>query len=628
MEVRALGFKICALALGGTFPFSAHADPLLIQPIEIRETQKQDVFSRRTQLQHSQSATPELLESEVRGLQDSLNEIPGITATSSGSPTISIRGSGQTTRVLGLWNGVNLNLNDPFGTNTLLLPREILQEAEIIKTPTGTALGSGATGGAINFVSRNISSPLTRTNVGSFGQKGVLVATPLLSAEQNRQGKQLQFSIFQESADGNFDYQVPRLNQAGQRTRNDSHLWRGVLTGSQTWGSGWTIYENFIWARQMGSTPAMVSGSTGSPSAVENEGLLSALTIEKIWNDRWSSSLRSSLVDVKNRSLFQSVNPVPGSYQSRRWSQSLSVTQKESDYSIEYFADSNLSEYRTLSAANQTFTRHEPEFGVIAQINLFEDVVASPGVRYLSQYGRWVKSLAVTQERQLTEVFFRYSEGFTAPNMSLLYEDSPANSVQSNLSLVPEESEMTEIGFRHRPSLAPVTWQDRWLYGLSVFRTNYNQLLVARQNPSNGFTRTLNASHANVYGVEAELGIRHRNYAFSFEYAYLDSTDETGQKALPRVPRNHVALTNSIGLGPLVFELKGIYLGPYQLATLGGGSVEFEPTTTWDFTVRTQALLHWSARMGVLNLTDQSREWTLGFPEPQRRFFASLEYQL
>ncbi len=615
---------ICVVYLLSAFPLPLWANAYKIQPIEISATEDQDAFSQRAKELRRSTTSAEILEPEIRPIQDALNEIPGVVGSSSGSPVISIRGSSNLSRVLGLWNGVSLNLADPFGMNTLLLPREALQDMDVIRNPTGTAFGSGATGGMLSFTSRAFDRSAARLQVGSFGTRSVFAAAPVLK-KTNQQS--LQVTAFHEHSDGNYDFQVPRLQQSGARQRNDSSVFRTTLTGSQGFGEGWKVFENFVYGKQMGSVPGLISGTgAGVTSTVLNEGWLGAITVEKIITPRWETSFRSNLTQMKNWNVYQSATPSPGSSTSQRLSHSLSVRQNESDANIEYFVDSNYSEYKTESTNNLLYTRHEPETGALAHIQMEGDWTLSPGLRYLPQYGRIIKSASFHQVRPTGNtsdfVFVNYSEGFTSPNLSVLYEGGAF--VDPNPSLKPEESQMTEIGFQHRPALISTKWTEDLAYGLSVYRTIYSNILISQPNAS-GKYQTVNQNNANIYGIEAELGWKFSNLSWLAQYAYTDSTDETGNRPVPRVPRNHGSLATTAAFGPAVFEVKGVYMGPYQLGTTT--RTEFEPTTTWDFTVRTLGLSDWSIRGGVLNLFDQPREWSLGFPEQQRRFFASVERQ-
>lgn len=620
MEKRVI-YSICFLLLA---PDKGLSNVYHIQPIEIHASEDQDAFSRRAQELRRSTTSAEILEPEVRPVQEALNEIPGVVGSTTGSPVISIRGSSNINRVLGLWNGISLNLADPFGMSSLLLPREALQDMDVIRNPTGTAFGSGATGGMLSFTSRVFDRPTTRLQVGSFGTRSLLAATPIIKKTSSQS---LQVTAFHEHSDADFSFQVPRLQQSGNRQRNDSSLVRTTLTGSQDLGDGWKVFENFVYAKQAGSTPGSISGTgPGTTSSVSNEGLLAALTVEKVLTERWETSFRTNWTQMKNWNVYESTPASPGSSTSQRYSNSISVRQNEKDGAIEYFVDSNYSEYKTQANNNFVYTRHEPETGALAHINMEGDWTFSPGLRYLPTYGRMIKSASFHQVRPTGNtsdfVFVNYSEGFTAPNMSILFETGAF--VEPNPSLQPEESQMTEIGFQHRPALVATKWTEDLAYGLSVYRTTYNNLIVSQPNASSKY-QSVNQKNANIYGIEAELGWKYSVLSWIIQYAYTESTDETGNRPVPRVPRNHGSFATTAALGPAVFELKAAYLGPYQLGSTS--RTEFEPTTTYDFTVRTLGLSDWSARAGILNIFDQPREWTLGFPEQQRRFFAAVERQ-
>lgn len=122
----------------------------------------------------------EIIRRSLLNVEDVLKTMPGVEVNPSSGvgSRISVRGSGKSGGVLVLLNGRPLNTNQYGGVDLNTIPVEIIESVTVFKPPVPVWLGPGAADGAINIVTRNISSgqsgiknkPTTITAVaGSFG---------------------------------------------------------------------------------------------------------------------------------------------------------------------------------------------------------------------------------------------------------------------------------------------------------------------------------------------------------------------------------------------------------------------------------------------------------------------------
>ena len=77
-------------------------------------------------------------------------------------------------------------------------------------------------------------------------------------------------------------------------------------------------------------------------------------------------------------------------------------------------------------------------------------------------------------------------------------------------------------------------------------------------------------------------------------------------------------------LGPVIIEARETLWSEFYDRDPSTSQLRTLPSwNTFDFEFHTIGLTDWEFRGGVLNLFDRPRELTIGYPEPQRRFYAS-----
>lgn len=590
---------------------------------EIVEAAPLDPFSERSSFWPNQAVPPDSIHIENRAVFDSLNEIPGVQSSRNGSPFVSVRGSLGTDRVLGLYDGLSLNLRDGFGMNTLLIPRETLGGVNLLKGPSSLFYGADAFGGAIDFRTRYFKRPTVRVQ-GEFKQpyreqtqQSLLGVVPLLEPSSNQA---LQISAFIDEQGGEYPYTLAHSGQSGLRSRNDVHTQRYTLSGYQRPRSNWEVSEKLIFAREIGSIPG--AASSPYPNSFKNQAFLAALTNSVRLHPLWKVSHRANFMNVE-KDYFDEPALTRTLSHTQKAGNSVSVIEEIGSSQIEYMVDHQYHQDESSRTVGGFKTQQDLDAGAILRISMWDDWILVPGVRAVTSVGDYVKSLALIQEQLQRKTWLSYSEGIKLASFTQLYGDT--SFYRSNPSLRPEHSEQTEIGFLKRAEPLATNFRDSIYYGFSAFFTRYKDLQVSQNMGS--FYQYQNQSQATSSGFDLSAGARIWNFILGGQYAYLQTRDQTGERSLPRSPENQLAVTVDFPFGPFVFGAKDTYWGKYYLNN-GSSLVEMMPWHSVDFTIRTLALSNWSVQAGVLNAFDASRELTYDFPEEQRRFFFSLEHAL
>ncbi len=133
---------------------------------------------------HSQEVTAikraKIVKRNLLTVEEALKTIPGVEVGQSAgvASRISIRGSGKSGGVLVLLNGRPLNTNQYGGVDLNTIPIDMIESITVFKPPVPVWLGSRATDGAINIVTRDFTAletkekekpTMTTAGAGSFG---------------------------------------------------------------------------------------------------------------------------------------------------------------------------------------------------------------------------------------------------------------------------------------------------------------------------------------------------------------------------------------------------------------------------------------------------------------------------
>jgi len=596
------------IALLLAWSLTAHAQ-IQNEPVEIVTAPAPAVFSERSGLWPSDTLPPELFTSDRTTLTDRWNAVPGVQAREAGSPTLSIRGSAQADRVLQLFDGAPLNMADGVGASQLLIPSEVMSEVSLIKGPASTFYGNSAMAGAVDhrlryFDETTLDGQLADAS-GEFGDRHASLIIPFMKNAKPF----AQVSVLSERDPGAFVYQSAQGN--GRRDHNSSDLARATAATDFAFGDGWNFSARLVEAHSSGESP----GSLLSPfvSAIDQKGSLATaqlshaigaslaslrLTDTRLWGD-YDRGATSSF--VSRTSLFADLN-----------------SSLNDQIVVRTFGDLSFDSLTASYVGSSHYYEHDADIGQSYQWTLTPELSLQPSYRYQSRFGQLFKSLALIHSRSRLTTSLKFGEGFRAPSLTDRF--GTYSTFVANPSLKPETSWTTELGTEFLSGRRYSGFLEGFGAKASVYYTHFSDLVDTLTQGST-FTK-VNSGEARSTGAEVSLAYGYKIWMASAAYNFLDARNTTLDEPLRLAPKHQAVVSLAQMLGPLVFEAKEtIWSSTFDRNPSSGTLVELPSWTTFDFSVRTLALTSWEFRLGVLNLFDQSRELTYGYPEPQRRFY-------
>ncbi|MES2855017.1 MAG: TonB-dependent receptor [Bdellovibrionota bacterium] len=587
------------------------------QPTEIVTATPLSAVSERVGSWPVYDLSEETMTRGEASIAESLNSLPGIAVRESGSPVVSIRGSAQADRVLRLLEGIPLNSGDGVGANEIFFPIEILRSATVIKGPASVFYGPAAMAGAIDYRIRKFERPSfgvsisTDNDFKTLGTHSALAVTPLKISDSKSQ-----FSFFQETKPGKFDFQAKSTTDSGLREQNSSGMTRGTISSDFKAGRA-NIRTFALLAKHQGETP----GSLISPfrSTFHNSAVLASV----------EAALPLSATDQISARVTQST--LWGLYDKETSNQSTSYNSRTGAALDGRFllGDRVLSQtfvdivHQELAASYYGASRYyqaDIDVGETLQISVNPELVLTPAARFNSRTGEGFGAFSASQALGANRIYATYSEGYRAPSLSDRFANN--STFQGNPNLRSERSRSGEIGSFYENGTRYGTFFDGLIARSALFYTQYSNLIDSRT--AGAVTTKVNVGEARVFGAEANVGYSFSIWTTSIAYGYLDSRNTTLGEPLRLSPNHQVSFTVGQQLGPVVIELKETIWSPY---------FDRHPTTNlltelsgWeslDLTFRTVALTDWEFSGGVVNILDEARELTIGYPESQRRYFFS-----
>ncbi len=587
--------------------FSLNAPALQVQPTELVVDTPLDSFSERTEGLPTQTISTDTLHPDS-SLFESLNQYPSLFSKgdlSGGSPSLSIRGSGDYSRTLLLYDGIPLNARDGLGANPLLISTEDLSHIQILKGPASVYYGSDAMGGAINLIPEELHQSKIRLGAGSFGKRTLLLASPVWQNDSNH----LQISGFLSAIDGNFNFDQSGFT--GTRSNNNSETQRVAVSGQHKLKRT-LIKENLIYAQSFGTSPGPIDNSI-APTYYNRLSTLGSFLIEHSFDEASKLSYRASNVEAEN---FNQISGVTTRWYSNELLQTFSFERKFEDaLSSELFVDNFNNTFENKPAVSKlTDTRFEP--GFIIKYAPDAQYLVSPGLRYLPNDGKFVKSVIVSQESLGLRNWLSYAESFRSPNFTQKYWND--STFVGNPNLTAEQSYQIEAGLSRKPNPAAEGLFNKVGFEASVYSTRYDNYI---QFVTGAPSTYQNAGGANIFGVDAETGINYKIWSFSLSYSYMTAQLTQTPTNMTLAPTNRASFLLGAQLGPLVTEIQNTYWDKYYVSA----TQTVDPWIVTDLTFRTLGLAEWVVKAGVLNILDVKRIYTALYPEPGRNFYVNLE---
>jgi outer membrane receptor protein involved in Fe transport len=238
----------------------------------------------------------------------------------------------------------------------------------------------------------------------------------------------------------------------------------------------------------------------------------------------------------------------------------------------------------------------------------------------MAESGDFTKALALIGEALGSEIRLTYAEGLRLPSLADRYASNQY--YVGNPRLRPERSQSWEIGFRMSPETRKDVRGTGVSFEVSTFDTIFFDFI---DNTSlGGLLRTkVNTGTSRARGAEFALGYATALGQVAAAYGYLDAKNVDTGESLRLAPHHQLALSAAHQFGVIVAELKDTIWSEFQDRDLTNALRTLPGWNSLDLTLRTKGLSDWEIEAGVMNILDQPREMTIGFPEPQRRYQVS-----
>jgi outer membrane cobalamin receptor len=582
---------------------SAKAQSIQEQPTQVIEANPISSFSERAGLWPS--AEIQNPNTENKSLTETFNETPGMQMRESGSPTLSIRGSAGADRVLKLFEGIPLNLGDGLGGSNLFIPAEAIGSIKVFKGPASAFYGSSAISGAVDHRERIFDKPAARFSLTDLGERSFFGAAPVSTEAGTGQ-----ITAMVSHNTGEFPFRSTTSPTTGTRSTNGADTNRLTAIGNFKAGA-LKVRPVFLIVRSVGEFPGPIN--TDFKSSYNYAALLSAVEVTKLLSDTQKISLR--LADTRQWANF-------GDYSSGTESTSfVSRTLLTGDYQTDItsslvsrtFVDTK---WDQLNASYLTggLRQSGSDIGQGLLYAVSPTLSFQPVVRYRSDSGDFIKALGFVRSDLLGRQWLTYSEGFREPSLSDRFSKTPY--FVGNSSLQPERTKGIESGFSYG-------LDEGVNFGVTLFSTQYESLFDSAA--AGGFTTTkINSGAATATGGELTAGYGFSSEHLNLAYSYLDARRVENNEPLRLAPHHQVATSFEHRTRFVITELNNTFWGAFYDREVPSNTLRELPSwSTWDLNLRANHLGTWELKAGVLNIFDVPRELTIGYPEPQRRFYVS-----
>jgi len=553
-------------------------------------------------------------------VDEALNTLNGVQARTQGSPTFSLRGSGQSGRVLVLYNDIPLNFASGFGPPLILLPKEVVSRISVVKGPASLFYGSQAMSGSLNFQSemyKQAQAVLTLSDPdesflpwrqGSLAHNSLQLASPLLQIRKHR----AQISYFNENDDGQFSFQSS--STSGVRSFNSQNLSRVVFESSSGWQNV-LLTSNAILGRHIRQSPGPINFPR--PTREETESHLVSITPHYFFGP--NLSLKTQMSYLESRSDFTDNLGETSTDQSSLILQSEFVYEWGSQNQLQFFMDSF---HHDLSGSflTQRQKQSQIEFGPFLSLQpQWSPVVYKIGGRLLPQFDRFLSTAALERPLEKGKVWLSFSEGFRNPSLSDLFSDDPF--FVGNSELKPEISEQYELGWQNATILS---WA-QWTHEVRLYRIHYRDFIETFELTPGVFSRE-NQGRGWAQGLDGETSLQVRSTNLFLRYNFLDTENKRTGHVFRLSPRQQLTWGGSFSLGAKTsLEAQNTYW--YEnFDIVSNQEVRLKDWDQWNVFIHKSLSENLNLRVGLVNVFDTQRELSLNYPEPGRRYWLQVRY--
>lgn len=572
-----------------------------------------------------QSQNPKTFRRGLPQWTRTLNQLGGVQAREQGSPTLSIRGSSQAGRTLGVWNGVPLNFSTGFGIPNLFVPREIIGAVQILKGPASQYYGSQAMGGALLLGPQWSESPelgfgLSDTNgsflpweAGHLGNYNISVVLPVIREKTSK----TQLSLFNEYNDGHFPFTIDN-GPVQMRTDNRQGLVRATYVGEHKWKRSQLKY-NLLVGYENRDTP----GSLLLPGKTDQESIGLIANI----NPRWDFTPHFSLVSNTSFLLLNNDFKFGGDTSFFHQDTLIQQTQLQwifNRWQIHLFVDGFFHGLESSFYDERRLTENRLELGPHTFFQWAPSWFSTLSSRLLAGQGRWLNSVSTNFKRRNHWTWFTYSEGFRAGTLSDRFGSSPFST--PNPGLKPEQSTQLELGYKFthdNPKATTYAW--RWGFEAQLFRTLWRDFFETQIDERGRFQK-VNRTGGDSAGGEVQLWARWGPWALRFNYNHLRTRNSGGQTFLFS-PTHQWTWVVKHFIGPFHLQLDYQSWSDFYDQDLQQNRVRLPDWSQWNISFGSYAFRQLNFVVGVENIFNTPRQLTLGYPEPQRRYWLHMRYK-
>jgi vitamin B12 transporter len=618
-----LGFGLLMLMfLAGTaFGKAAGAAeaPLALDTIEVTAEKISEYIKNHPQ-EVSVVERKEIVNRNLLNVEEVLKTMPGVEVhQSSGTASrVSIRGSGKSGGVLILLNGRPLNTNQYGGVDLNTIPIEIIESVTVFKPPVPVWLGPGASEGAINIITRDLtkspkgmksSSTSIMAAGGSFGlAQGS--ASQLLSlgggkllmtgSGLHRDGKR----INSDKNEGNFSGYWNREDTQGKRFEING---RYYLSGFGSPGPLDNLTPNARQRYEKGSLDARMAGLMGDTGRYSLNPYL-----DRVWlQDRAQSGFIASLDDLKAGLKSESTWSDPAGLGDMRIGGILE--QDTFDHTL-----AGQHQRTLMDLSGQVDRRFGSLSGTMGlRGNYTNDFQFNPGFSGGLGY-------AVTDK-----VLMRAKAGYTVnvPTFSHLYQTSHGSidQVRGNPNLKEEKIWSYNLGLE-------VQFGKEQSFQVSLFRSDTRDL-ISFDRGADKIYRPVNVDRAWRQGMEMTCKYQwEKDLTVMLNGILQDSRNDVTGKELPYTPRTTMKMSGQYTLVPFKTKLEAAlrYEGSRTSEAEALESQRLDDYFVVDLKIIQPFQIrgdHWEWFVKVDNVFNRSFQSHYGYPDDGIRFVSGFQWR-
>ncbi|MCC6138213.1 MAG: TonB-dependent receptor [Bdellovibrionaceae bacterium] len=568
-------------------------------------------FSNRTSSAPFTDITPNPLVIANSSFENLFFANTSIQAKSQGSPSISLRGSSQASRVLFVLNDIPLNFADGFGGSSLFIPLELTQNIQVIEGPTSALYGANAMAGAIHFKSKQFTRPQMRLGLGDADKK---LDTPITTANASLvmplADNKILASVFLENDRGDFRHTTD--GTPSTRNNNSQNMRRFTLGSQHKWNK-WNLKTFSLYSGLNRITPGPLH--TPLVTSQTSDAFFAAVSANYTGN---SHSSRSVLSASRFRSQYIDFG-LNHSNSDKVFASEIFVKKITPTLLTQTTLDWNWNRYQSSYTGAETFDRTEPE---IAQTLIYEvspNFVIEPTLRYLGRYQQLLGQIHLPYRMDNARAWLSFGQGFRPPSLTDLYAQT--SYFVGNSSLKPEESFQGEAGIGWDLPFVSVT--------SSLYKTRYSELFSST-SVAPGVVSKINIGKAETTGINMGAQIHpNTNWDLRLNHSLMVARELPSNNNLPFSPKNQSFLALTYKKNNWQMTAQHSLWSSFLDTNFNTGQVV--RISSWE---GTDLLLAYAAKkdltlgLGVFNIFDNPRQLSFDFPEPQRRLFLSLELQL